>query len=523
MKASAHPAQPSRKEFLALAKDHTLVPVCRILTADLETPVSAFLRAAWPERECFLLESVEGGEQVGRYTFIGLAPFKRIVARGRDITITEGKKVIEIEDDIFAVLRRALSGHKAARLPGLPPFTAGAVGFLSYDAVRQIERLPSLSKDELGVPDACLLFFDEVLAFDHVRKEIWLVVTADVTRGKSAAKPAQAYDKAVQRLDALEKRLAQPLPKSLEKKSRAHGSLKVKHRTSKKDFLAAVARTKEYIAAGDIFQAVLSQRFDVTPEADSFQVYRALRTVNPSPYMYFLRFSPDGPLGGDPEKSKGFFKRSKAPQVIELAGSSPELLVRVHQGRVEYRPIAGTRPRGATEAEDQALADEMLADQKERAEHVMLVDLGRNDVGRVSQFGSVKVDRLMFVERYSHVMHIVSTIEGRLKPELTAVEALRACFPAGTLSGAPKVRAMEIIEELEPSRRGTYGGAVLYADFSGNLDSCIAIRSMLAIAGEGHVQAGAGIVADSVPELEYQESINKAQAVIRAIQRAREM
>ena len=523
MKASAHPAQPSRKEFLALAKDHTLVPVCRILTADLETPVSAFLRAAWPERECFLLESVEGGEQVGRYTFIGLAPFKRIVARGRDITITEGKKVIEIEDDIFAVLRRALSGHKAARLPGLPPFTAGAVGFLSYDAVRQIERLPSLSKDELGVPDACLLFFDEVLAFDHVRKEIWLVVTADVTRGKSAAKPAQAYDKAVQRLDALEKRLAQPLPKSLEKKSRAHGSLKVKHRTSKKDFLAAVARTKEYIAAGDIFQAVLSQRFDVTPEADSFQVYRALRTVNPSPYMYFLRFSPDGPLGGDPEKSKGFFKRSKAPQVIELAGSSPELLVRVHQGRVEYRPIAGTRPRGATEAEDQALADEMLADQKERAEHVMLVDLGRNDVGRVSQFGSVKVDRLMFVERYSHVMHIVSTIEGRLKPELTAVEALRACFPAGTLSGAPKVRAMEIIEELEPSRRGTYGGAVLYADFSGNLDSCIAIRSMLAVAGEGHVQAGAGIVADSVPELEYQESINKAQAVIRAIQRAREM
>ena len=523
MKASAHPAQPSRKEFLALAKDHTLVPVCRILTADLETPVSAFLRAAWPERECFLLESVEGGEQVGRYTFIGLAPFKRIVARGRDITITEGKKVTEIEDDIFAVLRRALSGHKAARLPGLPPFTAGAVGFLSYDAVRQIERLPSLSKDELGVPDACLLFFDEVLAFDHVRKEIWLVVTADVTRGKSAAKPAQAYDKAVQRLDALEKRLAQPLPKSLEKKSRAHGSLKVKHRTSKKDFLAAVARTKEYIAAGDIFQAVLSQRFDVTPEADSFQVYRALRTVNPSPYMYFLRFSPDGPLGGDPEKSKGFFKRSKAPQVIELAGSSPELLVRVHQGRVEYRPIAGTRPRGATEAEDQALADEMLADQKERAEHVMLVDLGRNDVGRVSQFGSVKVDRLMFVERYSHVMHIVSTIEGRLKPELTAVEALRACFPAGTLSGAPKVRAMEIIEELEPSRRGTYGGAVLYADFSGNLDSCIAIRSMLAIAGEGHVQAGAGIVADSVPELEYQESINKAQAVIRAIQRAREL
>jgi len=485
--------------------------------ADLETPVSAFLRAAWPERECFLLESVENGEQVGRYTFIGLAPFKRIVARGREITITEGKKVVQTEGDIFAVLRRALSGHKPARLPGLPPFTAGAVGFFSYDAVRQIERLPELAKDELGVPDACLLFFDEVLAFDHVRKEIWLVVTADVTRGK----PADAYEKAVERLDKLEKRLGQPLPTLPGHKGR--NSLKVKHRTAKKDFLAAVARTKEYIAAGDIFQAVLSQRFDVVPEADSFQVYRALRTVNPSPYMFFLRFAPEGALGGVPDRAKDSSKRKKGSETLELAGSSPELLVRVHQGKVEYRPIAGTRPRGATEKEDQALADEMLLDEKERSEHVMLVDLGRNDVGRVSEFGSVKVDRLMFVERYSHVMHIVSAIEGRLKPELTAVDALRACFPAGTLSGAPKVRAMEIIEELEPARRGTYGGAVLYADFSGNLDSCIAIRSMLATGGKGYVQAGAGIVADSVPELEHQEALNKAQAVIRAIERAREM
>jgi anthranilate synthase component 1 len=385
--------------------------------------------------------------------------------------------------------------------------------------VRQIERLPVQAVDELGVPDACLLFFDEVLAFDHVRKEIWLVVTADVTRGK----PADAYAKAVARLAKLEKRLARPLPKLRAVKSK--GKLKVKHRTAKKQYLAAVARTKEYIAAGDIFQAVLSQRFDVAPEADSFQVYRALRTVNPSPYMYFLRFAPEGPLGGNSDRPRPASKKSKDPslQTLELAGSSPELLVRVHQGKVEYRPIAGTRPRGATEKEDQALADEMLSDEKERAEHVMLVDLGRNDVGRVSQFGSVKVDRLMFVERYSHVMHIVSTIEGRLKPELTAVDALRACFPAGTLSGAPKVRAMEIIEELEPARRGTYGGAVLYADFSGNLDSCIAIRSMLATGGKGYVQAGAGIVADSVPELEYQESINKAQAVIRAIERAREM
>jgi anthranilate synthase component 1 len=521
VKARVHPVQPSRKEFLALAKEHTLVPVCRTLTADLETPVGAFLRAAWPERECFLLESVEGGEQVGRYTFIGLAPFKRIVARGRAITITEGRKVTRTEGDIFDVLRQALGGHKPARLPGLPPFTAGAVGFFSYDAVRQIERLPALAADELGVPDACLLFFDEVLAFDHVRKEIWLVVTADVTRTRPADAPAAAYDKAVERLDKLEKRLARPLPKL--PAQHGEGKLRVKHRTRKRDFLAAVARTKEYIAAGDIFQAVLSQRFDVVPEADSFQVYRALRTVNPSPYMFFLRFAPEGPLGGLPNQPETSSKRSMGSETLELAGSSPELLVRVHRGKVEYRPIAGTRPRGANEKEDQALADEMLHDEKERAEHVMLVDLGRNDVGRVSQFGSVKVERLMFVERYSHVMHIVSTIEGRLKPELTAVDALRACFPAGTLSGAPKVRAMEIIEELEPVRRGTYGGAVLYADFSGNLDSCIAIRSMLAIGGKGYVQAGAGIVADSVPELEHQEALNKAQAMIRAVERAREM
>jgi anthranilate synthase component 1 len=517
VKPSPQSALPTRKEFLALAKDHTLVPVCRTLTADLETPVSAFLRAAWPERECFLLESVEGGEQVGRYTFIGLDPFKRIVARGRAITVTEGRRTQQIEGDVFDVLRQALGGHRAARVKGLPPFTAGAVGFFAYDAVRQIELLPQHAVDELQVPDACLLFFDEVLAFDHVRKEIWLVVTADVTRRPAA----QAYETAIKRLNKLEKRLARPLPK-LPARKHATDKLKVKHRTTKKAYLAAVERTKEYIAAGDVFQAVLSQRFDVEPEADSFQVYRALRTVNPSPYMYFLRFAPDAALAGN---AKAPDKKRNAPPapapLLELAGSSPELLVRVHQGKVEYRPIAGTRPRGATEKEDQRLADEMLADEKERAEHVMLVDLGRNDVGRVSEFGSVKVDKLMFVERYSHVMHIVSAIEGRLKPDLTAVDALRACFPAGTLSGAPKVRAMEIIEELEPARRGTYGGAILYADFSGNLDSCIAIRSMLAIDGKGYVQAGAGIVADSVPELEYQESINKASAVIRAIERAR--
>jgi len=489
--------------------------------ADLETPVSAFLRAAWTERECFLLESVEGGEQVGRYTFIGLTPFKRIVARGRQIVVTEGRKTTRIEGDIFALLRDALAGHKPARIQGLPPFTAGAVGFFAYDAVRQIERLPTLAKDELRVPDAIMLFFDEVLAFDHVRKEIMLVVTADVSKGAAAT----AYGRAVKRLDRLETRLAEPLPDLNRIRPRRLSKLKVKHRTAKKDYLAAVERTKEYIRAGDAFQVVVSQRLDVEPGVDSFQVYRALRTVNPSPYMFFLRFAPEGPLGGAPVSSaKHSSKKPKdSENRLELAGSSPELLVRVHEGKVEYRPIAGSRPRGATEAKDDALAAEMLHDEKERAEHVMLVDLGRNDVGRVSRFGSVKVDKLMFVERYSHIMHIVSSIEGKLRPELTAVDALRACFPAGTLSGAPKVRAMEIIEELEPARRGTYGGAVLYADFSGNLDSCIAIRSMLSVGGKGSVQAGAGIVADSVPELEHEESLNKAQAVLRAIERAREM
>ncbi len=509
--------KPSRKDFLALAKNHTLVPLFRTLTADLETPVSAFLRAAWEAPECFLLESVENGEKVGRYTFIGLNPYKRIVSRGRDLTITEGKKTVQLQGDVFDVLREALSGHTPARVPGLPPFTAGAVGFLSYDVVRQIEKLPATAADELHVPDACLLFFDEVLAFDHVRKEIHLVVTADVT----LQTPADAYADAAKRLARLEKRLARPLPKL--PKSTGKGNLKVTHRTKKKDYLSSVERIREYVAAGDVFQTVLSQRLDVEPGVDPFAVYRALRTINPSPYMYFLRVTPDG--SPRVSKQKAGKEKTAASGRLEVAGSSPEMLVRVTQtangGKVEYRPIAGTRWRSADEAKDEALAAEMLADEKERSEHVMLVDLGRNDVGRVSEFGSVKVDRLMFVERYSHVMHLVSAIEGKLRDGLSAVDALRACFPAGTLSGAPKVRAMEIIEELEPARRGIYGGAVLYADFSGNLDSCITIRSMVAQDGVGHIQAGAGIVADSVPESEYQECLNKAQAVLRAIERAR--
>ncbi|HTV06805.1 MAG TPA: anthranilate synthase component I [Acidobacteriaceae bacterium] len=487
---------PARAEFLKLARTHTLVPVYRRLTADVETPVTAFLRLAADEPECFILESVEGGENVGRYTFIGVQPYRRIVARGTQMEITERGKTRRTEGDIFALWKEAIEGHVPARVSGLPPFTAGAVGFFAYDVVRQIERLPDETEDDLGLPDACLMFFDEVLAFDHVKKEILLMVTADVRKQK----PQAAYDDAVKRLAKMERRLARPLPKA--KRKKPAGKLKIAPQMKRRDFERSVERAKEYIAAGDVFQVVVSQRFDVRPEVDPFEVYRALRIVNPSPYLYFLRF--------------GLEKAADT----HIVGSSPELLVRVQGRKVEYRPIAGTQPRGASEEEDERLADRLIHDEKERAEHVMLVDLGRNDVGRVSEFGTVKVKDLMFIERYSHVMHLVSTIEGRLREGLTAVDAFRACFPAGTLSGAPKIRAMEIIEELEPTRRGIYGGSVLFADFSGNLTSCIAIRTLLMRGKQGYIQAGAGIVADSVPTLEYEESVNKARAVVRAIELA---
>jgi anthranilate synthase component 1 len=539
---SARSAQPSKSalpsahDFVKLSRQHTLVPVYRTLTADLETPVSAFLRVAQEEPEAFLLESVEGGEHVGRYTFIGIEPYKKIVSRGRSITVDEGGKHRNFEGDVFAELKRALGGHTPARLPGLPPFTAGAVGFFSYDVVRQIERLPSLATDELGVPDACLMFFDQVLAFDHVKKEIHLIVTADLTRDVAPDKPgapsmrshrmggaahsAEAYAHAIKRLDRLEKRLARALPQPGKSRSSAKpGALKLTARTAKATFLKSVLRAKEYIASGDVFQCVLSQRFDCVPGVDAFDVYRALRIVNPSPYMYFLRFGM-APAAESAKAGKKAGKKSK-PAVAHIVGSSPELLVRVHGRTVEYRPIAGTRPRSADEVEDRALEASLRADEKEVAEHVMLVDLGRNDVGRVSEYGSVKVKDLMFVERYSHVMHLVSSLEGKLKPELEAIDAFRACFPAGTLSGAPKIRAMEIIEELEPARRGVYGGSILYADFSGNLDSCIAIRTLFMNGEQGYIQAGAGLVADSVPENEFAECANKARAVVRAIERAR--
>jgi anthranilate synthase component 1 len=562
--AAASSALPSSREFLRLAREHTLVPVYRIVTADLETPVSAFLRIAAKQPEAFLLESVEGGEHVGRYTFIGIEPYKKIVSRGANITVEEAGQRRTFQGDIFTELKQALSGHTPARLAGLPPFTAGAVGFFAYDVVRQIERLPSLAVDELGVPDACLMFFDQVLAFDHVKKEIHLIVTADLTREQAVGHTAAAaYARALKRLRRLEKRFAHALPKPGKKHARtpAQAKLQLTSRTSRPAFLKSVRRAKQYIASGDVFQCVLSQRFDCVPGVDAFDVYRALRIVNPSPYMYFLRFGLDAPTHAappptpvilsearsaeskDPEglsasttaptllpmKSgkKAKAKKHKKPKppnpaVHHIVGSSPELLVRVHGRDVEYRPIAGTRPRSADEVEDRRLEADLRADEKEVAEHIMLVDLGRNDVGRVSEYGSVKVKDLMFVERYSHVMHLVSTLEGRLRPELAAIDAFRACFPAGTLSGAPKIRAMEIIEELEPARRGVYGGSILYADFSGNLDSCIAIRTLYMNGEQGHIQAGAGIVADSVPENEYVECANKARAVVRAIERARQ-
>jgi anthranilate synthase component 1 len=595
--AAATPATPSAREFARLAREHSLVPVYRTVTADLETPVSAFLRIAAKQPEAFLLESVEGGEHVGRYTFIGIEPYKKIVSRGANITVEEASQRRTFQGDIFAELKQALSGHTPARLAGLPPFTAGAVGFFAYDVVRQIERLPSLAVDELGVPDACLMFFDQVLAFDHVKKEIHLIVTADLTREQAAGHTAAvAYTRALKRLKRLEKRLARALPKPGKKHARtpAQAKLQLTSRTPRPAFLKSVRRAKQYIASGDVFQCVLSQRFDCVPGVDAFDVYRALRIVNPSPYMYFLRFGLDAALATNPDapsesvilsegrspKSKdlrfepsasttagvaaGFSPRntpakkdgasapglpSKSsasttapsilpmksgkkpkkhkkpkppkPTVHHIVGSSPELLVRVHGRDVEYRPIAGTRPRSADEVEDRRLEADLRADEKEVAEHIMLVDLGRNDVGRVSEYGSVKVKDLMFVERYSHVMHLVSTLEGRLRPELAAIDAFRACFPAGTLSGAPKIRAMEIIEELEPARRGVYGGSIFYADFSGNLDSCIAIRTLYMNGEQGHIQAGAGIVADSVPETEFVECANKARAVVRAIERAR--
>ena len=486
---------PDYKEFSRLARESTLIPIVKSVPADLLTTVSAFLAVAGDEPDAFLLESVERGEQIGRYTFVGARPYMQIRARGDEVILQHGKRFEKRKGDVFQIVKEELRRHRPALIPGLPPFTAGAVGYFSYDAVRRLENIGNSTKDDLSLPDCVLMFFDRLLAFDHLRHQIHIMASADLTREK----PRKAYDRAVADIEALEKKLARGLrPAQWQKSKKPAGKLKVHAGTSKAGYMKAVERAKEYIAAGDIFQVVLSQRVDFVPEVEPFDIYRALRTVNPSPYLYFLRM-------GD----------------THVLGSSPEMLVRVTGSKLEYRPIAGTHPRGRDEAEDHLLEKKMLEDEKERAEHVMLVDLGRNDLGRVSEYGSVKVRDLMYVERYSHVMHLVSALESKLRPELDALDAFAACFPAGTLSGAPKVRAMQIIEELEPTRRSVYGGSVLYADFAGNLDSCIAIRTMLMKGKKAYLQAGAGIVADSNAEREFEESMNKAQAVLRAVERAR--
>ncbi|MGO8986381.1 MAG: anthranilate synthase component I [Terriglobales bacterium] len=515
--------RPDYKEFARLSRNATLVPVAKSISADLLTPVSAFLAVAEGEPDAFLLESVEGGEKIGRYTFLGVRPFLRLESRGEEITIERSRgdvtpprpggvkrghntgKVEHRTGDVFAVIKELLQQHRPAAIEGLPPFTAGAVGYCAYDMVRQLEHIGEHAEDDLDVPDCVLMLFDRVLAFDHLRHQIHIVASADVRSDT----PRAAYDRALRDIARIEKKLAggwKPAHWRQPQSKRVAAKLKTRAGTPQQKFLQSVRRAKEYIAAGDIFQVVLSQRWDFEPGVAPLDLYRALRTVNPSPYMYFLRFG-----GGRGNNSGG----------MHVLGSSPEMLVRVGERKLEYRPIAGTHPRGRDEAEDAGLEKKMLSDEKERAEHVMLVDLGRNDLGRVSEYGSVKVRKLMYVERYSHVMHLVSALEGRLRPELNAMDAFAACFPAGTLSGAPKVRAMQIIEDLEPTRRGVYGGSVLYADFAGNLDSCIAIRTLLMKGKKAYLQAGAGIVADSDPQREFEETENKARAVLRAVEMAR--
>src|SRR5258708_3378055 len=486
---------PDFKEFSRLAQKATLIPVAKTVAADLRTPVSAFLSIAAREPNAFLLESIEGGEKIGRYTFLGARPYMILRAHGNRIELEQNGKKQQLQGSVFKVLDGLLPEHRPAQVAGLPPFTAGAVGFFSHDAVRQLEKLPDLAKDELKIPDGVFMFFDRLLAFDHVRHEIYIIAIADVRKQG----PKKAWELAMRDIARIEKQLAAPLPRKylVQAKAKA-GQPKISISVSSNQFIRTVEKIKEYIAAGDVFQTVPSLRLEMERGVAPLDIYRALRRVNPSPYMYFLRMGE-----------------------MTVLGSSPEMLVRVSQRKLEYRPIAGTRRRGRDEADDQRLENELRHDENERAEHVMLFDLGRNDLGRVSDFGTVRVRELMFVERYSHVMHLVSSIEGTLRKDLTAVDALAACFPAGTLTGAPKVRALEILEELEPIRLGIYGGSVLDAAFAGNLDSCIAIRTMLMKGKKAWVQAGAGGVADSIPESEYEECLNKAQALVRAVELAR--
>jgi anthranilate synthase component 1 len=479
----------SFEEFKDLARRGTFVPVVKELVADLLTPVSAFLKIAEDADYAFLLESVEGGEHVGRYSFLGKDPFLILRARDGRTTIERGGTVTSSDEPLVETLRRLMADFRSPFVPDLPRFTGGAVGFLGYGAASWFEPvLGDLGSGADGADQAGFMLFDTVLAFDHVQHRILIIANARITGEHDLE---SLYQFACAKIQFLERELERNL--SLPVALRA-GPLEVRSNYARDAFEDHVRRAKEHIARGDIYQVVLSQRFEAVVAAEPLTVYRALRHVNPSPYMYFIR------MGG-----------------VSLVGSSPEMLVRVEGSRVETHPIAGTRRRGRTPDEDMRLAEELKRNEKERAEHVMLVDLGRNDVGRVCEYGSVRVPQFMGLERFSHVMHLTSIVEGRLADDRDRLDALVACFPAGTVTGAPKVRAMQIIRDLEPSGRGLYAGAVGYLDFAGNLDFCIAIRTVIMSGGRALVQAGAGIVMDSNPAAEYEETRDKARALLQAL------
>ena len=481
------------EQFVELAQRGTFVPVCKEIMADLLTPVSAFLKIAEHSEYAFLLESVEGGEQVARYSFLGKDPFLILRSRDGKAVIERGGEQTVSADGFVSTLRSLMAQFRSPYVPGLPRFTGGAVGFLGYDAVPWFEPVPQQAPTpaDPDVDQAGFMIFDTVLAFDHVQHRILVIANARVT----ADDDLQAlYQFACAKIDFLERELERNLSRFARHEA---APLDLRSNLTQAQFEQQVRVAKEAIAAGEIYQVVLSQRFEAEVSADPFTVYRALRHVSPSPYMFFVR------MGG-----------------LSMVGASPEMLVRVEGRHVETHPIAGTRPRGQTDEDDQRLAEELKASEKERAEHVMLVDLGRNDIGRVAEYGSVRVPRYMTLERYSHVMHLVSIVEGRLAEGRDRLDALAACFPAGTVSGAPKVRAMQIIAEQEPSRRGIYAGAVGYVDFAGNLDFCIAIRTVVMLGQRALVQAGAGIVADSNPTAEYEETRDKARALVRALELA---
>jgi anthranilate synthase component 1 len=485
------------EEFLSLAARGTVVPLVKTVMADLLTPVSAFLRIERQSPRAFLLESIEGGEKIARYSFLGCAPHTVVRAKGGEVTIERASGETERRQTPVLDVLRDLSGrHRPVRLEGLPPFSCGAVGYFGYDAVRWFERLPANAKEDLALDTAVVMFFSSLLAFDHLKHQIHIIANVFTEGETDGDGLREKYIAACGEIARLEASLAAPVEPP--PAARRAEPLQIRSNMTKEHYLQSIERIKEYIRAGDAFQVVFAQRFETDLASHPFQVYRALRVVNPSPYMFYLK------LGGDET----------------LLGASPEMLVKCEGGELEYRPIAGTYARGATEAEDRELAAALVKDEKERAEHVMLVDLGRNDLGRVAEYGSVRVADLMFVERFSHVMHLVSSLKAKLRAGLDCFDALAATFPAGTVSGAPKVRAMQIIDELEPTRRGAYAGAAMYFDYSGNLDSCIMLRTMYVKGRRAYVQAGGGIVADSDPETEFTETLNKSRALIRAIEMA---